>query len=151
LLADKPILDYGQARPRRYRLIIRVFTAAFAGWAALLAVLAVLIFSGKGDPAIGREGAFLVFGIVFSAFYFVDFVLLAIPGYFILRRHMPRAARPTLVAFGGISFGLSSVVWSMVCDRPPLGDLVVGGALGAVAGSVALLVMGSGKQVIDRE
>jgi hypothetical protein len=54
LLADKPILDYGQARPRRYRLIIRVFTAAFAGWAALLAALAVF-FIGSGKQVIDRE------------------------------------------------------------------------------------------------
>ena len=61
-------------------------SSALAGWATLLAVLAAFIFSRPQEPpTVGYAGAFVVWGIIFSLFYLVDFVLVAVLYHRVLR------------------------------------------------------------------
>jgi len=66
--------------------VLLLARGAFIGWIAMLVAWAVYVFllPHRIESEIGPFGAFFVFGLVFSAVYLVDFLIITAPVYFLL-------------------------------------------------------------------
>jgi hypothetical protein len=113
---------------RRSRSVADLSFAFLTGWLVLVGVLAGYIFISPHDsrfaPEVGRTGAFLVFGVLFSFAYAVNFFAMAIPAYFdALPLLSPSRFRSMYRGMG--LFAASSVIWSARLGWQTIGDLLV--------------------------
>jgi hypothetical protein len=97
------------------RIVFLLARSALIGWAAMLMVWACYVFlmPHRIESEVGPFGAFFIFGLVFSAVYLADFVLLALPMYFLYvfdDKEEP-VRRWQWAICGGVLFLLSVLVW----------------------------------------
>jgi hypothetical protein len=111
---------------------------AFIGWIAMLVAWAVYLFllPHRIESEIGPFGAFLVFGLVFSAMYLINFLLITAPVYFLLLS--VNKARPSgrwfQTIFSAGLYLLSVAGWCIAYNTRPEWHLYV---LAATAGAAS--------------
>ena len=94
-------------------------------------------------PEIGPWGSFLVFGSVLSAVYVADFVVLAVPAYFLLRGRTPPLRRWHWAVWGGVLFLLSLVIWCFAYGARGGSELLFDTVLAGTAGAASFYALPS--------
>ncbi len=79
----------------------------------------------------------MIFGIVYSIIYLVDFVLLAIPTYFPLHGRKSPLRRWQWALCGSVLFLLSLVVWCPLCSVHSVTEVLFVALLAAIAGATS--------------
>ena len=124
--------------------VLLLARSAFIGWIAMLVVWAVYVFllPHRIESEIGPFGAFFVFGLVFSAVYLVNFLIITAPIYFLsLFADKGRPFRRWSRALWGAGLYLLSVaVWCLAYDTRPEWHLYV---LAATAGAASVYTLSS--------
>ncbi len=92
--------------------ISALFVSGVAGWAAFIAAFAAYVFLIPHPPGfapeIGPFGSFVFFGVVFTACYLLEYMLIAVPSYVLFR------SRRSIIRFwprcflGGLLFALGA-------------------------------------------
>ena len=124
------------SKAQRFLLLAR---SALIGWIAMLVFWAVYVFllPHRIESEIGPLGAFIAFGLVFSAMYLVNFLIITVPMYFLSRLLDKESAvhrwLPTL--FGAGLYLLSVVCWCRAYNTRPEWHLFV---LAASAGAASV-------------
>jgi hypothetical protein len=120
--------------------------SASTGWVAMIAAFAVYIFllphGPHFAPEVGPLGAFIIFGIMLSGFYIVDFVFLAIPSYYFFwnRKQPPR--RWQCVLCGAVLFLCSVPLWLIVCGgHGTAAGILLYAVLAVIAGAASFYVL----------
>jgi hypothetical protein len=117
--------------------------AAAAGWAALEAIEAFLVFivphGPNYAPEIGPAGTFMVFSLAFTIGYLALFIILAVPMRLLAVKVEGTTTKRLLPLVSGTAFGLASgaFVWLNNSAR----DAYFVTMLFAVAGFVCMTVM----------
>ena len=87
------------------------------GLLAFLLAWTVYIFGVTHDPhfapEVGPTGTYVIFGAVFSVFYLLDFIFLAIPCFFLLARRITMNLVLRILIGVALS-GVSVPIWSLV-------------------------------------
>jgi hypothetical protein len=112
---------------------------AVIGWIAMLIVWSgdVFLMPHRIESEIGPFGAFFVFGLVFSAMYLVNFLVITVPIYFLSLEIDRESAVPNWLPslFGSGLFLLSVVVWCRAYNTRAEWHLYV---LAAIAGATSV-------------
>ena len=124
--------------------IVRLAQSALAGWLGLATAWAIYVFALPHDshfaPEVGPFGAFVIFGAVYSFFYLLDFVLLAVPCFFIFRNRTP--SRPLHRAICGAAlFCLSVPLWSLASGSFRGREVLVCMVLATIAGAASFVIL----------
>ncbi len=85
----------------------------------------------------------MIFGIVYSTIYLVDFVLLAIPTYFLFHGRKPPLRRWHWAFCGGVLFLLSLVVWCSAYGLRGSAEFLLYAVLAAIAGAASFYALPS--------
>ena len=116
--------------------------SALAGWATLLVALAALVFSRPQEPpTVGYTGAFVVWGIIFSVFYLVDFALVAVLYHRLLRPWLQSLAWWWQSLVGAGLFALVALPFAAVYGSFLLPELEFCCGTAALCGFVCFLVL----------
>ena len=122
------------------RVISALFVSAIIGWVALTAADATYVFlfpHGPGfAPEIGPLGAFIVFGLLFSACYVIEFLLIAVPFHFFLRSRRSVSRFWPRCLLGGALFAIGAAV-AALCNGSDSGDSLYVAVLAFIAGFTA--------------
>ena len=127
---------------------------AVIGWLAMLIVWAgyVFLIPHRIESEIGPFGAFFVFGLVFSAMYLVDFLVITVPIYFLSLEIDAESAVPSWLptVFGSGLFLLSVVVWCRAYNTRAEWHLYVFAAIAGATSIYAVSPSSSGDRYLDR-
>jgi hypothetical protein len=100
--------------------------SAFAGWMMLASAWGFYIFLLPHNPEsftpVGTFGAFIVWGLVYSFFYLLNFLLLAVP-YFLLIKKRPQPNPLLQTLCGAVLFGISVPLWHLASKSSDLGEV----------------------------
>ena len=117
--------------------------SALVGWLALVIVWAGYVFAVPHGPhfapEVGPFGAFIVFGLVYSTFYLLDFILIVVPYFLFFHRRI----HPGIVLrgiLGAALFCLSVPCWFFACSTDRT-DMFFCMAFAAVAGAASFVVL----------
>ena len=139
LLGSNPVES--MSTMQRALLLVR---GAFLGWIAMLVVWAVYVFvlPHRIDSEIGPFGAFFILGLVFSAIYLANFLIITTPVYFLsLSFDKGGAIRPWLPTLCGAGLYLLSVAfWCTAYNHRPEWHLYV---LAVTAGAASVYAVSS--------
>jgi hypothetical protein len=118
--------------------VLLLTRGAFIGWIAVLVAWAVYVFllPHRIESEIGSFGAFIVFGLVFSAMYLVNFLIITTPVHFLsLSVAKGRLARRWFQTLFGAGLYLLSVAgWCLAYNtRPDWYDYALAATAGAAS------------------
>jgi len=127
--------------------VVSLIRGASIGWVAMIAVFASYMFllphGPHFAPEVGPVGSFMTFGTVYSIIYLVDFVLLAIPTYFLLYGRKPPLRRWHWALSGSVLFLLSLIVWCSAYGLRSSAELLFYAVLAAIAGAASFYALPS--------
>ena len=114
-----------------------------SGWLALIVVFAAWIFVVPHDrdfaPEVGPSGTFIIYGLVFSFFYLLDFWLITVPFYLYFR--LRRWPNTVLRGVGGAAlFSLSVPCW-VFAARTSSDGMLLGLTFAAMAGAASFAAL----------
>jgi hypothetical protein len=124
--------------------LVSLVLSALVGWLGFVIVWAGYIFvlphGPHFAPEVGPSGAFVIFGLVYSFFYLLDFLLIAVPCFLLL--YYPRIqSRPLLRGIcGAVMFSLTVPFWFFLSrtDTTDMGFCIV---FAAVAGAASFIML----------
>ena len=117
--------------------------SCLAGWSAMMVAFATWIFvvpHGRGfAPEVGPSGAFVIFGLVFSFCYLLDFLVIVVPCFLSFRlRTWPNVV---LRGIGGAAlFSLSVPSW-VFAARTSSDGMLLSLTFAAVAGAASFAAL----------
>jgi hypothetical protein len=106
------------------------------GWAVLITMAGAFVVFKAATPEIGPFGLFLLWSGILSAFYIVDFLIITLPFHIVFHPHLSPIRRLLWSAMGGLLFGLSVPLWSLIVGHTTAGDIILHGGLGFISGSI---------------
>jgi hypothetical protein len=131
--------------------VLLLARSAFAGWIAMLIVWAVYVFllPHRLQSEIGPLGAFVAFGLVLSALYLVNFLIITIPIYLLSQFADKWSSLPWVWPVLGAALYLFSVVsWCLSYNtQPEWHDYV----LAATAGAASVFALSSWPNTLKRK
>jgi hypothetical protein len=93
-------------------------------------------------PEIGPLGNFIVFGLVLSGFYIINFLVFAVPSYYLLRTRAQPTRRWLRVLCGTALFLCSVPLWLVGCGGHNSGEgIVLCAVLAIFAGGASFYVL----------
>lgn len=123
----------------------RILPPSFlAGWLSFVALHGFLIFGIPHDahfsPEVGLSGTFIIFGIIGSLFYTVDFILLTLPAYLLVSSTPPRQ-HWRMAGYGAGLYAISVPFWSIASGGFHFLEIISCLPIAALPGGVSFYVV----------